>query len=359
LSFPVEVLDNEQLLELPAQEATITVSAEGGGFTDQVEQLVPIYYLTVPEVVATGGILRHIEDTVVENIRLPEESKALQAKLNLELAPSLAGTTQSSLEWLKNYDYANSESVASILLVNSAAIRAINKLNTRSVPPELEDSLRREISTGVQKLLAWQNNDGGWGWWVGDSSQEWLTAYALLALDEAKQAGFEVPEERLARSIRFIDRWLSRTADLSDDATLDKRAFLLYVLSEYASRSSNEEEKSHANDISRAIALFDQHSLLNHDGKAFLLMALDNADDGSNSEINRYIGTLAAELTANARLSATGAHWEEKNLDPWAFDSSLRTTSVVLRALSRSAPPQSPPTLGGGRRCCCPKPCAG
>jgi hypothetical protein len=50
------------------------------------------------------------------------------------------------------------------------------------------------------------------------------------------------------------------------------------------------------------------------------------------------VQTLAAELTARAVLSATGAHWEEENPDPWALDSSIRSTAVALRALVRVQP---------------------
>ena len=80
-------------------------------------------------------------------------------------------------------------------------------------------------------------------------------------------------------------------------------------------------------------ALFDQRTFLNPDGKAFLLLALDNGEDNRSR-----VQTLAAELTASARLSATGAFWEEPNPDFFALDSTIRSTSVVLRALVRVEP---------------------
>nr|MBA3534506.1 alpha-2-macroglobulin [Ardenticatenales bacterium] len=188
---------------------------------------------------------------------------------------------------------------------------------------DLKKGLERSISTDIQFLIAGQNSDGGWGWWRGSESENWLTAYALLGLHEAREAGYAVPEDRLARATRFLERWLTRTAELQDNATLDTRAFILYALSE----SGNGDE-------SRAVELFDRHTLLDTDGRAFLLMALDNAGEGQRPRVQ----TLASELTARAILSATGAHWEEQAPDLRAFDSSRRSTALVLRALVRVQP---------------------
>lgn len=313
LTFPVTVDDIE--------ETVVTVGAEGGNLSDRVQRTLPVYHLSAPEVVATGGILREGEGAAVETIRLPEGSDPTQGELTVEMAPSLAGATQSALTWLNEYPYEGVEMIVSVLLPNVATLRALNELELEQ--PELEQRLNDEISLGVQRLLTWQNNDGGWGWWRGNASQEWLTAYTLLGLHEASEQGIEVPEERLTRARRYLERWLGRASELQDDATLDKRAFLLYVLSETGEGQP-----------SRAAQLFDSHALLNNDGKAFLLLALDNAGEAHRPQVQ----TLASELTASARLSATGAHWEEARLDRSAFDSSQRTTAVVLRAMVRVQP---------------------
>ncbi|HEX8683815.1 MAG TPA: Ig-like domain-containing protein, partial [Ardenticatenaceae bacterium] len=312
LTFPVTVEDVES--------ASVTISAEGSGLSDAVRETLPVFHLTAPEVVATGGVLREGEGAAVENIQLPQGTEPSQGEFTLEMAPSLAGATESTLDWLHDYDYETVEAVVSAFLPNVATARALDELGFER--PDIEEALRQEVTTGVQKLMAYQNSDGGWGWWAGDESQTWLTAYALLGLHEARDAGYEVPEERLARARRYLDRWLGRTAELQDNATLDTRAFVLYVLSETGE-----------GDVGRTVELFDQHSLLNTDGRAFLLMALDNVG-GQESRVQ----TLAAELTARAILSATGAHWEEENPDPWALDSSIRSTAVALRALVRVQP---------------------
>lgn len=310
--FPVQVNDGES--------ASVTIRAEGGGLSDAVQQTLPVFHLTAPEVVATSGVLREGEGAAVENVTLPEGTDATQGELTLELAPSLAGATEATLDWLERYPFDSVEAVVSRFLPNVATARALEELGFAR--PDIEGAVREEVLSGIQKLMAFQNDDGGWGWWAGDESQTWLTAYAMLGLHEARDTGYEVPDDRIARARRFLDRWLSRTAELQDDRTLDTRAFVLYVLSETGE-----------GDVGRTVELFDRHSLLNTDGRAFLLMALDNVG-GQESRVQ----TLAAELTANAILSATGAHWEEESPDPWALDSSIRSTALALRALVRVQP---------------------
>nr|MBP7600569.1 hypothetical protein [Thermoflexales bacterium] len=47
---------------------------------------------------------------------------------------------------------------------------------------------------------------------------------------------------------------------------------------------------------------------------------------------------LFADLNRDAVLSATGAHWEEKQPDWWAFNSDTRSTALVVSALARFDP---------------------
>lgn len=303
------------------ESVTVVAGIEGGGLQDAVQLTIPVYHLATPEVVATGGVVRAGEGGAVETIRIPENARPTEGNLTIEVAPSLAGATESTLTYLESYPYDTAEWAMSTLLPNAATLSAIQSLGFER--EDIEGKLAGNIQLATQRLITWQNVDGGWGWWRTDESNVWLSAYGLLSLHQAKATGESVPDERMARATRFLERWLSRTAEQSDDRTLDTRAFVLYVLSETGNP-----------DVSRTVALFDQRSLLGIDGKSYLLLALDNAGDNQQAQVQ----TLASELTAAARLSATGAHWEESDLDLRAFDSSVRSTALVLQALVRVQP---------------------
>jgi hypothetical protein len=60
--------------------------------------------------------------------------------------------------------------------------------------------------------------------------------------------------------------------------------------------------------------------------------------DVSADSYANQINALTSDLITNARLSATGAHWEEEFHDWWNWNSDIRSTAIVLSALIRTAP---------------------
>ncbi|HBY94011.1 MAG TPA: hypothetical protein DEP84_08625 [Chloroflexi bacterium] len=309
----------------PGDQSEVTVTVEAPGQFDAVRQTLPVYHLTAPEIIATSGQVRQGAGAAVESIQLPPTIDPSQGELTVELAPSLAGATRSALESLRHFPYECTEQVVSKFLPNIATLRALQQLAPLAAArPDLEAPLRQEVSAAVQKLINVQNIDGGWGWWPADSSNPFITGYAVLGLTEAQRAGFAVPDDRLARAQRWLTRWLSRTADRDDNATLDTRAFILYVLSETGQPDSG-----------RTIRLFEQRQLLGTDGRAFLALTLLNI---GGEEGTSRAQAVVSDFTGLAILSATGAHWEEAQPDPAAMDSSERSTALVLRAIVRTEP---------------------
>lgn len=313
VQFPVTV-DN-------VEEVTIVAEVMAGVYEDRVSYTLPVYYLTAPETVATGGVVRSGEGGTVETIRVPANAEPSQGELVVEVAPSLAGATRNSLIALDSYDYRTVEERTSVLLPNLATYRALQVMGVNR--PDIGLPLEEAIPLDVAFLVEAQNQDGGWGWWANSTtSQPWLSAYAFLALQTAAEDGFEVPDETLEDGIDYLNGYLRQTRVRQDNPILDTRAFMLYVLSEGGNANAQAVQ-----------TLFDQRTFLNPDGKAFLLMALDNGEDN-----RAQVQTLAAELTASARLSATGSFWEEPTPNFMALDSTIRTTSVVLMALVRVEP---------------------
>jgi uncharacterized protein YfaS (alpha-2-macroglobulin family) len=313
VEFPVTVEN--------VNEVTIVAEVVAGVYEDRVSYTLPVYYLTAPETVGTGGVVRSGEGGTVETIRVPANAEPAQGELMVEVAPSLAGATRNSLETLESYDYQTVEARTSVLLPNLATYRAIQVMGVNR--PDVALPLAEQIPLDIGFLVEAQNDDGGWGWWSHSTeSLPWLSAYTFLALQTAQQDGFEVPDGTLEAGADYLNAYLRQTRVRQDNAILDTRAFMLYVLSEGGNANAQAVQ-----------ALFDQRTFLNPDGKAFLLLALDNGEDN-----RAQVQTLAAELTASARLSATGSFWEEPTPDLFALDSTLRTTSVVLRALVRVEP---------------------
>ena len=89
------------------------------------------------------------------------------------------------LEVLEHYPYECTEQSLSRFLPNLEAYRAVQELGLSA--SDLESRLDRTLQEGIQRLIARQNPDGGWGWWsstslAGNISDPYITAYVLFGL---------------------------------------------------------------------------------------------------------------------------------------------------------------------------------
>jgi hypothetical protein len=275
-----------------------------------------VYRYTAPEIVGTGGQLVG-EDARTEVIALPPKYDDRQGELTVRLDPSLAAGMRDGLTYLEHYPYECTEQVVSRFLPNVLTYQALERLDIRD--QELEARLPGLVEEGVDKLVLRQNGDGGWGWWYGNESNPYLSAYVIFGLVRAQEAGFEVPEETLRRGLAYLESTLVRARDLKSYREANRQAFVLYVLAE---AGETKRASEYVGD------LFGRRDKLSHYGRAFLAMTLGSIDSGDGR-----VKTLLSDLQNDAILSATGAHWEEANYDRWAMNTDTRSTAVILDAL--------------------------
>lgn len=316
-------------VEVPtAGQAVLRFRVTGGGLQDAVEQALPINRFTTPEVVATAG---QVVDTTVETIappadapKAPDGSNA--GELELELSPSLAAGVSSTLNYLEQYPYACSEQTVSRFLPNAVTYRLLKQLGSENAA--LKASLDTNLSAGLQRLYTLQHLDGGWGWWLDDSSKPYLSAYVVQGMLEARKAGYAVDQARLDQGLAYLHAALAEQTKAQDateqsaESQMNARSYMLFVLNE-ASQP----------DRGRTVALYDKRNQLSIYGRAYLLMTLKAL--GGNDEPVR---TLVGELASTAILHATDAHWEERSNDYWNMSSDTRTTALALQALVRADP---------------------
>ncbi|MDH7487906.1 MAG: Ig-like domain-containing protein [Anaerolineae bacterium] len=301
------------------EQVTVSVRAAGGGLEDAIALTLPVYHFTTPEVVATAGEVPAGEQRV-EIVPLPDVYEPSQGDLTVRVDPSLVAGMKEALGYLEHFPYECAEQTVSRFLPNVAAWRAYQRLGVRN--DELEAKLPDLVAVGLQKLYAAQNMDGGWGWWYTEESHPYITAYVLLGLNEARRAGFGVDASVVERGTRFLKSQLD-VSGVKDSTAANQQAFMLYVLGELGE-----------GDTARSVALFEKRHLLSQYGKAFLATALQAAGDAHAGQVR----TLVAELTGQAVLSATGAHWEETETDRYLMNTDVRSTAIVLRALVRIVP---------------------
>ncbi len=302
------------------ETARLTMGVKSTDLSDAVAFELPIYRFSSPETVATVGVLT--EDGLrTESIVMPRKFDPTQGNLTVSIDPSLAAGMRDGLTYLESYPYECTEQTVSRFLPNVFTYRAYQTLKLKN--PELEKKLPILINTSLQRLYNDQHYDGGWGWWVTGESNPILTAYVLLGLVEAQRLDMgTVDEQVISQAVSYLQNNLLEPQDVAHPWQANQQAFVLYVLAEAGQ-----------GDQGRVTALFGKREQLDMFGRAYLAMAMHLLDKS-----NKQINTLINDITSKAISSATGAHWEEEQVDFYAMNTDTRSTAIIVTALSRIQP---------------------
>ena len=287
---------------------------------DSVEITLPVNPLTTAEVVATSGEVR---DSTTELVTVPEGANPALGELTVETEPSLAAGMRYSARFLEEFPYECTEQTVSRFLPRVVMRRAFEKVG---LPDKtgIAGQLPAIVGRSLQRLYGGQKPDGGWGWWPGDGSDQWITAYVVQGLAEAQAAGYTVDQGVLDRAAQFLRRSLDVPSDALHPENPNSRAYVLYALA-----------LAGKGDLGLTNALYDRRSVLGNYGRAYLLLALQAQQAGSQ---DGKLKSLVSDLSSTAIASATGAHWEESQQDYRTMNTDTRSTAVVLDALVKVAP---------------------
>jgi len=331
ITWLVKALPGEEVKVRMWATADEPAGGSGQGLYDAREDTLPVYTYSTPEVVATAGQLAE-PGLQQEIIQLPRTLDPSQGELTVQIDGSLTASSQDALRYLEHYPYECTEQTVSRFLPNVVTWQALEEMGIKEpeADPQLRQKLAQMVGTGLQRLYAQQHYDGGWGWWVTDESDPYLTAYVLQGMLEAHRAGFVVDTGAMDRAASFLRGNLPSVSRLNSRGEANRLAYQIYVLAEYGTIFDRES----GGELGLAIRLFEKRHLLDHYGQATLAMALGLLEPGEPARVD----TLLSDLASAAVTSATGTHWEEAEPDYWNMNTDIRTTGIVLWTLSRLEP---------------------
>ncbi len=307
---------------LGAGDARIRFSAtDDAGRTDIVELTIPVLLDVTPEATATGGVVT--DEPLAEAVYLPDYALTEDGRVQVNVEASIVGVLSSELRHFAIPSYCgrpceSTTSIASRIMANAAIARA-------------EGSTTRATSIitrgDVSELERRQRSDGGWAWCAGTcTSDPSVTAWALIALTEARDAGNEVDQIRLNRGRSYLDQQHRNPTDVAAESDASWRAMLHYAMVRVSPTLGS----------SPVRALFErERTQLQNWGRAFMILALhERPDDTHNIEV---IEALTNDLAVNVISSANGSHWEDP-VSSGLLQSDTRTTALVLRAMASASP---------------------
>ena len=288
----------------------------------------PILHFSAPQTFRTAGTLDEGGERL-ELVSLPRRLSSPGAglsggELQVELSPSLAAAMLDGLQALEDSPYESSEAILSRFLPNLMTYRTMQTFGVEAL--DLKARLDRTLTDGLAQLYALQNQDGGWGWFMGGQSDPTISAYILFGLSQTQEAGIPIKEGVLQAAVGYLTAVLP-SADVlagrnAEVWQFDQLAFGQFALAEAGAGQLNELQ-----------SVFTRRDQISPWARALLAVSLELLNPGSEQA-----KTLISDLESGAVRSATGAHWEIGDMGGRNLVNTLSCSAIVVYALAQRDP---------------------
>ncbi len=292
---------------------------------DAVAAHLPVKPFAAPEAVATSGEVGATRSD--ESVFLPYSINPQLGELVVQVSPSLAAATTSSINYVTEYPYESTDQTVSRFLPLVVLEQVYNQQGLKT---QYHDQLPAIVDRSISRLRDLQQPDGGWAWWQEGPSSWWETAYVVQGLTAARDAGYSVPGDLLQRGIERLQSFQQDQNQASLDETyhLNMRAYSLYVLA-YAVGDTSNTLVALQQEGQELVA---QSARISNHARSWLALGLTKL--GMQAEAK----TVFDSLLAAARQSSTTAHWEEDHPDYWSMGTDNRATALAIDAMVTLAP---------------------
>ena len=192
---------------------------------DAMELSLPVHVHGMPRAETWNVTLRPEQSRARVEFSVPEKRRPEQTVLQLSCSASLSCVMVDALPYLADYPYGCTEQTLNrfvLALVTYSALKraALNPADVAKRPrpamPGLatvnplsnENLLRETVRKGLQKLYGMQNEDGGWGWFSGESEHSFPdnTATVVQGLILAQGSGRRRRQRQVAEGLALVEQ---------------------------------------------------------------------------------------------------------------------------------------------------------
>ena len=299
--------------------AVLTAKAQTTGESDALELTIPIEPYGLKRTFGQQTRMDGADGSQTFSYAFPASALPGNRFVTVHLAPSTAGAVFGALEYLITYPYGCTEQTMSSFLPNVLVTQAMKELKLGGNIDERD--LAKKVRAGLDRLYTFQHDDGGWGWWKGDASDPFMTAYVATGLKLATGAGYKVDEWRAKQAAKALALMLAGPGKI----TPDTRAYALYAIAL--------QEKP---DAGLTGTVWDQRDRMTSFGWALLGLTFQHLKDARTAEVTTH-------LVSTVQQEGEQAHWASDR-DPmldFDLDNSHEATAFAVKFLAQ-AQPQSP-----------------
>ncbi|SDO70561.1 hypothetical protein SAMN04515671_1764 [Nakamurella panacisegetis] len=303
-----------------AGTAKFRVAAVSGTDADAASIELPVYTPATTESFATYGVIGSGQ-SLLQRVTAPKGVVSQFGGLQISTSSTALQQLSDAVGYIADYDYASSDAYAGQIIAIGSLGDVLTAFSAPGLPSAAE--LTSLVSADVRKLLALQNDDGGFPYWTrGDPSDPFNSIQSTQALLVAARRGFDVSSKALAKAQQYLDDIASHLPADTSPATRDTlTAYALNVGMLGGHRDAAAAESMVAS----------RGSALTLDAVAWLLPVV--SDGGSRSALQRRIDNAAVDDAGSVTFT------NQVTDDAWTtLQSDRRTDGLILDALISVTP---------------------
>lgn len=278
---------------------TFTATDKDKTFVDSVEQSITITPNTTYETVATANATK--DDTAVEYLYVPEMVVEGEGGLTINANATMAVFMTDALSYMVTYPYGCSEQLASSLSTIGILTEALTLPNVEGEIDIIEYdgvtyTVDQVVANGLKQIYEAQTLSGGFAYYKGLNENLNLTIHVVSALYDLKMAGYEVRQDVLDRSVKYIEaeakHFYTQSLDLNNETV---------ILAEFVLRKISPETKTALTDI--VATLIKDKAFLNEKISSMSLayLAILTAKDYSRSDRNKVYEVFQNRIDIDGR----------------------------------------------------------
>lgn len=221
--------------------------------------------------------------------------------VSINVTDNVLGEVPNALKYLTGYPYGCSEQTSSKIYANSIPLIYASELAGYDITDP--NTLKNDISSGLETIYKMQNIDGGFGWWGYSDSQPNLSAHVLVAFHSVEQSGVALDQTIKQRLIDYLS------------SNLGMNSYVSYALSLYGYVYTDPID----------LALLDISTYSTSDVLYWSLSA-------QNMGLSSQSSALVAEVIARKKEASDMIYWESVG-DLFYESNNASASSLALKVL--------------------------
>ena len=304
--------------------ARFQVGAASGTYADAADVKLRVWTPATSEAFATYGVLDG-DAAIKQPVSAPADVFSETGGLTVSTSSTTLQSLTDAMLYLAQYPFDCTEQVSSRMLGIVAMKDVLGAFKSKELPDPKD--LLKVVDTDLEVLKRRQAGNGGFGFWERNRVSPYASVHATHALVRTKAAGYAVPEDMLAKALKYT---ANVERELSDEWPEAKRYIVAYALAVRALAGDA--------DVARAKKLVNEQGIAKTSVETlgFVLRVAQKANDA------RFVDEIVKALNQRVTETAASAHFVTRYNDGahLIMASEKRADAIVLGSLI-AAKPQS------------------